>query len=369
MGKTQLLALDLAEPLLRKPVSRGQLLCSRSCPGSGPCVGPCLPFFSFNLLWLLGRIGQLGSEPVSSASPRRALCPSILPQHLSSCKPGLLLLGRENSCLFFSNSLDWLFIPFNPNPRDYLYLYGIYFAISYRADYWRWLKVQTFIFTCSGDVQKRLLLRLFGGWIRGWMTHFLFSALSSLACLWNASWIQDGPDQSQKQEGSSGERDLLCRFASSIRKENRTLEISRKRSLTVNVRSRVLWLLLAIIGEGNGSPLQYSCLENPVDRGAWWAAVHGIAESRTWLSDFTFHFHALEKEMATHSSVLAWRIPGTGEPGGLPSMGLHGVGHDWSDLAAAAAAPCYNRSLGIGVMALPLWQRTAWGLGFETAVG
>ena len=91
--------------------------------------------------------------------------------------------------------------------------------------------------------------------------------------------------------------------------------------------------------EGNGTPLQCSCLENPVDRGAWWAAVHGVAKSRTWLSDFTFtfYFHALEKEMATHSSVLAWRIPGTGKPGGLPSMGSHRVGHDWSDLAAAAA--------------------------------
>ena len=89
-------------------------------------------------------------------------------------------------------------------------------------------------------------------------------------------------------------------------------------------------------GEGNGTPLQYSCLENPVDGGAWWAAVHGVAKSRTRLSDvtFTFHFHALEKEMATHSSVLAWRIPGTGDPGGLPSMRSRRVGHDWSDLAA-----------------------------------
>ena len=83
-------------------------------------------------------------------------------------------------------------------------------------------------------------------------------------------------------------------------------------------------------GEGNGTPLQYSCLENPMDGGAWWAAVHGVAMSRTQLSDFTFtfHFHALEKEMATHSSVLAWRIPGTGEPDGRPSMGLHRVRHD-----------------------------------------
>ena len=90
----------------------------------------------------------------------------------------------------------------------------------------------------------------------------------------------------------------------------------------------------------NGNTFQYSCLENPMDGGAWYAAVHGVTESQTWLSDFTFtfHFHALEKEMATHSSVLAWRIPGTGEPGGLPSMGSHRVRHDWSDLAAAAAA-------------------------------
>ena len=83
-------------------------------------------------------------------------------------------------------------------------------------------------------------------------------------------------------------------------------------------------------GEGNGIPLQYSCLENPMDGGAWWAAVHGVAKSWTRLSDFTFtfHFHALEKEMTPHSSVLAWRIPGTGEPGGLPSMGSHRIGHD-----------------------------------------
>ena len=92
----------------------------------------------------------------------------------------------------------------------------------------------------------------------------------------------------------------------------------------------IISMLYVIYGEGNGNPLQYSCLENPMDRGAWWAVVHGVTKSRTQLSDFTFtfHFHALEKEMATHSSVLAWRIPGMEEPGGLPSTGSHRVGHD-----------------------------------------
>ena len=87
-----------------------------------------------------------------------------------------------------------------------------------------------------------------------------------------------------------------------------------------------------MIREGNGTPLQYSCLENPIDGGAWWAAVHGVARSWTRLSDFTFtfHFHSLEKEMATHSSVIAWRIPGMGEPGGLL------WGHTESDTIDAA---------------------------------
>ena len=95
-------------------------------------------------------------------------------------------------------------------------------------------------------------------------------------------------------------------------------------------KNLLLVSLRLLAGEGNGTPLQYSCMENPMDGGAWWAAVHGVTKSRTRLSDFTltFHFHALEKEMATHSSVLAWRIPGTGKPGGLPSMGSHRVGHD-----------------------------------------
>ena len=106
-----------------------------------------------------------------------------------------------------------------------------------------------------------------------------------------------------------------------------------------NLSSEVIldWVQVCYVA----TPLQYSCLENPMDGGTWWAAIHGVAKSRTRLSDFTFTFHfpALEKEMATHSSVLAWRIPETGEPGGLPSMGSHRVGHNWSNLAAAAA--CY----------------------------
>ena len=96
-----------------------------------------------------------------------------------------------------------------------------------------------------------------------------------------------------------------------------------------------------MFGEGNGTPLQYSCLENPMDGGAWEAAVH--AKGQTWLSDFTFTFlfHVLEKEMATHSSVLSWKIPGIGKPGGLRSMGSHRVGHDWSDLAAVKCTSPY----------------------------
>ena len=88
--------------------------------------------------------------------------------------------------------------------------------------------------------------------------------------------------------------------------------------------------LQEVVGEGNGNPLQYSCLENPMDGGAWWDSVHGVARSRTQLSDFnfSFYFHALEKELVTHSSILSWRIPGMGEPGGLPSMVLHRVRND-----------------------------------------
>ena len=112
-------------------------------------------------------------------------------------------------------------------------------------------------------------------------------------------------------------------------------KVSFQSNLKGNAKECSNYCTIALIsqasnGKGNGTPLQYSCLEIPMDGGAWWAAVHGVTKSWTRLSNFTFtfHFHALEKEMATHSSVLAWRIPAVGEPGGLPSMGSHRVGHD-----------------------------------------
>ena len=128
--------------------------------------------------------------------------------------------------------------------------------------------------------------------------------------------------------------------------------------------------LVAQFGEGNGNPLQYSCLANPMDGGAQWAAVHGVARSRTRLSDFIlfFHFHALEKEMSTHSSVLAWRISGTREPGGLPSMGLHRVRHDWSDLAVAARMGFRIWQTWFTIWPFLLWA--VWSLtGYLTSLG
>ena len=106
-----------------------------------------------------------------------------------------------------------------------------------------------------------------------------------------------------------------------------------------------IWYSLGLVlREGDGTPLQYSCLENPMDGGAWWAAVHGVSKSQTRLSDFTFtfHFHALEKEMATHSSVLAWRIPGMGKPGGLPSVG---VAQSWTWLKRLSSSSSRASSL------------------------
>ena len=127
---------------------------------------------------------------------------------------------------------------------------------------------------------------------------------------------------------------LIGWLARGIDSQNIDRSYQRSRSYVLLIFYTAVFFLCKYLamsyGEGNGTPLQYSCLANSMDRGAWWAAVHGVARSRTPLSDFTFtfHFYALEKEMATHSSVLAWRIPGTGEPGGLLSTGSHRVGHD-----------------------------------------
>ena len=157
-------------------------------------------------------------------------------------------------------------------------------------------------------LSKRTVILLRIAWL--WTCHFSFFSIQP--SLWSNSHIH---------KMTTGKTIALTRW---------TLVI-KVRSLLFNMLSRL------VIGEGNGAPLQYSRLANPMDWEAWKAAVHGVAEGRTQLSDFTFTFHfpALEKEMATHSSVLAWRIPGTAKPGGLPSMGSHRVGYDWSDLAAA----------------------------------
>ena len=132
--------------------------------------------------------------------------------------------------------------------------------------------------------------------------------------------VQDSPGTSQATEQLL----MFLLQPTRCRTHNLTLQSEPRAAIPIYVWANLVFKL------GNGTPLQYSCLENPMDGGAWWAAVHGVAEGQTRLSGFTFtfHFHALEKEMATHSSVLARRIPGTGEPGGLPSMGSHRVGHD-----------------------------------------
>ena len=108
-----------------------------------------------------------------------------------------------------------------------------------------------------------------------------------------------------------------------------------------SVRKSIILGYQGYYGEGNGSPLQYSCLENSMDRGAWWAAVHEVAQSQTWLKRLSIHA-CIGEGNSNPLQYLAWRIPGTEEPGGLPSMGLHRVGHDWSDLAAAAVRILIN---------------------------
>ena len=114
-------------------------------------------------------------------------------------------------------------------------------------------------------------------------------------------------------------------------RQNAICQIRQEQHMRIQAETREMNFLHVIIHFFlNYEGTKYSCLGNPMDGGAWWAAVHGVAKSQTQLSDFifTFHFRALEKAMATYSIVLAWRIPGTGEPSGLPSMGSHRVGHD-----------------------------------------
>ena len=126
---------------------------------------------------------------------------------------------------------------------------------------------------------------------------------------------------------SSPEGRITASFHGSLVPSNlsQSLDVSLSSVIltVLNYTSQVCW-------RRQWHPTPVSCLENPMDGGAWWAAGHGVVKSQTRLSDFpfTFHFHALDKEMATHSCVLAWRIPGTVEPGGLPSMGSHRVEHD-----------------------------------------
>ena len=137
----------------------------------------------------------------------------------------------------------------------------------------------------------------------------------------------------------------LCYENSSLTDEIRILEIARfgKGIMNNRINSPVInWkeldpiVLLPWRRQWHPTPVLLPGKSH--GRRAWWAVVHGVAKSRTRMGDFTFtfHFHSSEKEMATHSSVLAWRIPGTEEPSGLPSMGSHRVRHDWSDLAAAS---------------------------------
>ena len=145
----------------------------------------------------------------------------------------------------------------------------------------------------------------------------------------NAGDIRGAGSIPRSGTSPGGGKGYPCQYSGLENSMNQFMGLQRVRHDSATF-TFTLMLFKARVGEGNGTPLQYSCLENPMDAGAWWPAVHGVTKSRTRLSDFpfTFHFHALEKEMATHSSVLAWRIPGTREPCGLLSMGSHRVGHD-----------------------------------------
>ena len=150
--------------------------------------------------------------------------------------------------------------------------------------------------------------------VQGTLKSLLQHHSSKASVLWHSAFFFSHPHMTLTSYMTTGKTIALTRWTF----------VHKVMSLLFNTLSRL------VMGEGNGTPLQYCCLENPMDGGAWWAAVHGVAKSQTQLSDFTFtfHFHALENEMATYSSVLAWRIPWTEKPGRLQSIGSHRVGHN-----------------------------------------
>ena len=209
--------------------------------------------------------------------------------HLILCRPLLLLPPIPSSIRVFSN-------------ESTLHM--------------RWPKYWSFSFSISPSNEHLGLISFRMDWldllaVQGTLKSLLQHHNSKASILWCSAFFTV---QLSHPYMTTGKTTALTRWTF----------VGKVMSLLFNMLSRV------ITGEGNGTPLQYSCLENPMDGGAWLATVHGVTKSWIRLSDFTFsfHFHALEKEMVTHSSVLAWRIPGTGEPGRLPSLGSHRVGHD-----------------------------------------
>ena len=157
------------------------------------------------------------------------------------------------------------------------------------------------------------------------------------SCIWKIPWSRAWqptpvflPGKSTWTEELGGFQFMGLQTVGHNRATNHSTDINYFQALSLHKAICLYFLLVLQCGESKGTPLQYSCLENPMDGRAKWAAVHGVMKNRTQLSDFTFtfHFHALEMEMETHSSVLAQRIPGMGEPGGLPSVGLPRVGHE-----------------------------------------
>ena len=213
----------------------------------------------------------------------------------------------------------------------------------------RWPKYWSFIISLSNEYSGLICFRI--GWldllaVHGALKSFLQHHSSEASILWPSAFFMGQLSHPYMTTGKtigltkwtfvskvmSLLSNMLSRFVIAFLPRSKRLLISpsavileRKKikTVTVSIVSPFICQEVMDLGENNGTPLQYSCLENPMDGGAWWATVHGVAKSRTRLNDFTltFHFHALEKEMATHSSVLAWRIPEMGEPGGLPSMG------------------------------------------------